>query len=388
MTEPARRRGRVLWAFVLVLDVPVVAAVLVGLLAVVASPRPYWWMQLIAIGLPYATWALAAFGVVWALGKRWGGLAFHAVLVLLVLLRAGVLDRFSVLEEAEGDLVITTFNVPRVGPSREALGDSVVAFVRESGPDLLLFQDAWVWGQNELRRARPTAQDIQVVAVLDALPYDLDVPPRLAGHPGWRDNKTCVPVLVRRLSGVVFMAPEADVMGSVRDGLVSLALRTHVRWHGREAVLYNVHLRSFGEAKPWADEAFHLFGPSTWIPYLRKYKTVFAQRGDEVDEIARRIEGESLPVIVAGDFNSTADNWAYRRLRTAGAPRADAFRKAGGWHWGRTYHAERPFVRIDFVLADAAFEVTSARTSAVEFSDHRPVRVTLRWREPSSAAGS
>jgi len=391
VTKPApstgKRRGGPLWALVLALDAPVVAVVLVGLAAVVASPRPYWWAQLIAIGLPYATWVLAGFGVLWALGRRWGAVALHAGLVLWVVLRAGGFDRLSAPEAAAGDLVLTTFNVPRVGESAEVLGDSVVAFVRDAAPDMLLYQDAWVSGQSTLRRERPEDQDVQVGAVLDALPYDLDVPPRVAGHPGWRQNKTGVPVLVRRQSGVDVVEQEALVIGVERDGDVSLALRTRFRWEGREAVIYNVHLRSFGESKPWADETFRLFGPSTWVPYLRKYKAVFAQRGDEVEEIARRIEGETLPVIVAGDFNSTADNWTYRRLRTAGAPRADAFRTAGGLRWGRTYHAERPFVRIDFVLADKAFEVTSARTHAVGFSDHRPVRVTLRWREPS-ASGS
>ena len=383
-----RRRGRLAGALLLVPDALVVAVVGVGLAAVVLPPRPYWWAQLVAIGLPYATWALAALGVVWALLRRWGAAALHAALVALVVARAAPVDRLGAPGERPGDLVVTTFNVPQVGPSREALGDSVVGFVRRTTPDVLALQDSWVFGPSERsRREPPREQAVQVEAVTGALPYRLAVPARLAGHPGWRANATGVPVLVREGAGVEVVEQEALVLGVERDADVSLALRTRLRWGGREAVLYNVHLRSFGASKPWADRDVRLFGPSTWLPYLRRYRTVFAQRGDEVEEIAQRIEAETAPVVVVGDFNSTADNWAYHRLRTAGPDRADAVRAAGGRDWGRTYHADRPFVRIDYVLADPALEVTAARTLPVAFSDHRPVRVALRWREPP-AGGS
>ncbi len=168
------------------------------------------------------------------------------------------------------------------------------------------------------------------------------LPDRLAGHPGWRENTTGVPVLVRDGSGLEVMEQEALVLGVERDPDVSLVLRTMVRWEGRELVVYNVHLRSFGESKPWEDDRLALLSPSTWRPYLSRYRAVYAQRGDEVQEIARRIEGETVPVVVAGDFNSTADNWAYRRLRTAGGvDRTDAYRSVGDG-WGRTYHSRRP----------------------------------------------
>ncbi|MEM0963359.1 MAG: endonuclease/exonuclease/phosphatase family protein [Bacteroidota bacterium] len=382
--RPARRRQRVLRALLAIAEVPVVAAVLVGYAAAFLPPRPYWWAQLAAVGLPYATWALAITGVAWLVARHWPAVAFHTLLVGLVLLRAGALDRFGDRQPAADDLVLTTFNVPEVGPSRETLGDEMATYVREAEPDLLALQDAWVQGDAGGREGR--RQAVQVEAVTTALPYTLELPERLAGHPGWRENETGVPVLVRDDAGIEVVEQEALVLGVERDPDVSLALRTHLRWRDREAVLYNVHLRSFGEAKPWEDDRFSLFRISTWRPYARRYRAVYGQRGDEVEEIAERIEAETLPVIVAGDLNSTADNWSYRRLRTAGGvDRVDAFRQAGGWAWGRTYHARRPFVRIDVILADPALNVTSARTTPVTFSDHRPVQATLRWRASDPA---
>ncbi len=380
MTDGRRpsRGARIVRLLLALVEAPVVAAVVVGLAAAYLPPRPYWWSQLVAIGLPYASAVLAAFGVVWLLGRRWGAVALHLALLLVVSVRAGALDRLARPQARPADLVLTTFNVPQVGPSREALGDSVVAYVSGTAPDVVAMQDAWVFGRNEHR----SGQDVQVEAVDQRLPYTLTVPERLAGHPGWRSNATGVPLLVRDEAPVEVLEQEALVLGVERDPDVSLALRTHLRWDGRELVLYNLHLRSFGAVKPWEDSTVSLTRPSTWAPYLRLYRGVYAKRGDEAAEIAQRIADETLPVVVAGDFNSTADNWSYRALRTAGGVgRTDAFQRAGGWRWGRTYHALRPFVRIDFVLADPALEVVSARTTPVTFSDHRPVRVGLRWRE-------
>lgn len=386
------RRGRVArvvgWTLFALVDVPIVAVVVVGLAAAYLPAGPYWWAQLVATGLPYATWALAALAVV-ALGSRWWAVAaLHLLLVGAVGVRAVPTGRLASPFPGGDELALTTFNVPEVGPSREALGDSVVQFVEAARPDLLALQDAWVFAPP---RRRERAQAVQVEAVRERLPYDLELPARMAGYPGWRENGTGVPILVRDGSGVEVLEQEALVIGERRDPDISLALRTHFRWGGREAVLYNVHLRSFGEEKPWYDEAFRWTEPRTWVPYLRRYQVAYVRRGEEVEEIARRIETEALPVLVVGDFNSTADNWSYRRLRQAGLGgglldwgRADAFREGGGLGWGRTYHAERPLVRIDMVLADPAFEVLAAETTPVGFSDHRPVSVRLRWREAST----
>ena len=388
MTElppsPRRRRGAAGRALLALVEAPVAIAVLVGLAAPWLPPRPYWWAQLVAIGLPYASWALAAFGVAWLLGRRWRAVAFHAVLLLVVGVRAGGLGRLAEAGAAgPDDLVLTTFNIPQSGPSREALADSVVAFVQDAAPDVLLMQDARV----AMRARGPAVEGVQVEAVRTRLPYQLEMPARLANHPGWQNNATDVAFFVRDGAGVEVLEQEVLIIGVERDPDVSLALRSHLRWGGREFVVYNVHLRSFGSPKPWEDDAVSLLRPSTWAPYLRQYRGVYAQRGDEADQIADAIAEETLPVVVAGDFNSTADNWSYHRLRTAGGvSRTDATQAAGGRAWGRTYHAERPFVRIDFVLADPALEVTGVTTSPVRFSDHRPVRVGLRWRDAEAEA--
>jgi hypothetical protein len=193
-----------------------------------------------------------------------------------------------------------------------------------------------------------------------------------------------VPVLVRDAEG----GAEGEGTFTVLDRRViplgtgapqdepSSAVRTRFRWRGRESVLYNVHLRSFGDEKPWEDR-IHFFEPTTWLPYLRRYRDAFRARAADVAQLMTVVEAETLPVLIAGDFNGTSDNWVYRRLR---GDRQDAFLVAGAGA-GYTYRSDKPFVRIDFVLVDEAWDVTAAAVPAVGFSDHRPLVVRLRWAE-------
>ncbi|HEX8299270.1 MAG TPA: endonuclease/exonuclease/phosphatase family protein, partial [Rubricoccaceae bacterium] len=356
-----------------------VAAVAAGLAARSLSSGTFWWAQLAAVGLPYAAGLLALATVVPLLARRWGWVLVHAVLVGLVAWRAlpGDLRGPAPLgPPGPDDLVLMTFNLPAAGPSREALGDSSVSFVRRTNPDILLMQDAWAY---EPRVGPAIEQSVQVAAVEGRLPYDLRLPRNLLA--GDHDGSTGVPVLIRRGSGVTVVRQDNVILAE--DATASLAIRTEIEWRGRSFVLYNLHLRSFGERKPWNDPDVQPDRPRSWIPYLRTYRDVYAQRGAEADRLAERVAAETLPVIIAGDFNSTADNETVQRLRTAGRPagqpRIDAFRAVGGWTWGRTYHAARPVVRIDFVLVDPALTVVGADVTDVAFSDHRPVRAHLRW---------
>ncbi len=379
-----RKRSRWASVWLYLVEAPLIVAVAIGFAAVYLHPRPFWWAQLVAILLPYSATGLAMVSLPALLAGRWKLVAVNLFLLGLVAVRAAP---ESGVGAAEGDLALTTFNVPQADPNRAALGDSVVSFVERAAPDLLLLQDTWVYTD---RSSNHPDQAVQATQVVQRLPYRRLIPERVVPRKNWQRGGTGVPLFVRTPSSVVVQEIEEIALGGGPDG--SMAIRIGFRWKGRNAVLYNVHLRSFGEAKPWYDPNFGFMKPSTWRPYLRSYREVYAKRGEEVSQLAKRIEMEDEPVIVAGDFNSTVDNWSVRQLRRAGLSgkpaRLDGFRSAAGWVVGHTYHATRPLVRIDLVLVDPAFQVTEARVSPVEFSDHRPVRLRLRWRDGGQAGGT
>ena len=145
-TRPRRRPAAVAgWTLFALVDLPVLLAVAVGLGAAILPPRLFWWAQLVAVGLPYATWVLVGLAGVPLVARRWGLLAVHVLLIGAVASRALPAGRFAGPDPSPDDLVLMSFNVPQTGPSGEVLGDSMVAFVDRVRPDLLALQDSWVY---------------------------------------------------------------------------------------------------------------------------------------------------------------------------------------------------------------------------------------------------
>lgn len=368
---PRRRTllGRVLWILFLALETPLMIAVAAGLAAGVLHPAVFWWAQLCAAFLPYLALALGAAAAGSLLAQRWGWFAVHALLLALVVLRAFAPATHDPRPTRADDLVLMTFNAPQYGPSAETLRDSMVSLIRARRPDILVLQEAWIRGP---LGPEPDRMAAHLEAVDAVLPYRVMA--------GLRDGESYVPVLFREGAAEPV---SARIIGrdERRDAGESDELRVHFRWQDREAVLYNIHLRSYGAAKPWRDPRLDVLSPATWLPYLRQYRDAYRERAAEVERIAETIDRERLPVIIAGDFNEGPFSWAYRRLSrvAGGGMRVDAFHVAGRGD-GRTYSGRRPVVRIDFVLVDPAFEVVDAVVPATTISDHRPVVARLRWR--------
>jgi endonuclease/exonuclease/phosphatase family metal-dependent hydrolase len=371
----AFRAGRLLWTAFLVLDVPLLLAVALGLAARDLHPGPVWWVQFFGVLLPYLTWFLGVAALGPLLARRWGWFALHLVFLGLVAWRAFPPERLAGgPAPAADDLVLMSFNVPQSGPSRDALRDSLVTLVARERPDVLALQEVWALPG----RRRPLRDAPHAEAVVERLPYVPATFPRPRPEDPRPMRSTVVPVLVRdRADTLAVLEQRVLPLGTgAEEDRPSSATRTRFRWQGREGVLYNVHLRSFGDDKPWEDR-IRLLEPATWLPYLRQYRDAFRARAADVDQLTAFVEAETLPVLVVGDLNGTADNWTYEALRGG---RRDAYLTAGAGA-GHTYRADKPLVRIDFVLADRAWDVTMARVLDVGFSEHRPLVVGLRWAE-------
>jgi endonuclease/exonuclease/phosphatase (EEP) superfamily protein YafD len=360
---------RFLWPLFVLLDGLVLGLAAMGYAAVYVDPRTFWWGELVAVALPALALAVLVLTVVPVVMKRWRWVVVHAVVLLVLALRLVPFERAGhFADEGADDLVVMTLNVPRYGPSAEQLAADVVGLLAAEQPALVGLQETVV----QYRNRPPFRPEIAsyVRPAVDTLGYRLAIPPE------WQTHQ---PLLFRAdAPGGLSVVEQSQIRFATgsEDRGASKYVRTRFRWQGREAVHYNLHLRYFGQEKPW-EEDVRLFRPTTWLPFIRRYREAYRLRAAEVETIARRIEAETLPVIISGDFNATANNWGYHQLAEG---RTDAFR-AAGTGWGGTYRADVPVVRIDHVLVDPAWEVVAAHVPAVEFSDHRPLVVRLRWRD-------
>jgi vancomycin resistance protein VanJ len=136
-------------------------------------------------------------------------------------------------------------------------------------------------------------------------------------------------------------------------------MRATVQLDEHEVTVYNLHPVHPGIGP-------HFFDPS--------------YRYREMQDIARRIDAETLPVIALGDFNMPLLSPDYALMS---ARLADAYRDVG-WGLGLTFPSWRvspALLRLDYVFYDpVAFAALSARVLAdVRYSDHHPLFVELAF---------
>jgi endonuclease/exonuclease/phosphatase family metal-dependent hydrolase len=331
-----------------------------GYLAAYLPPETFWWTGPFAVVLPWTAIgaALVALGFAAAAWThRRGAPALVAGLVIVALWGrfGGALQSGGEAADASSDtLTLLTFNVPQ---ARAA--PSLASLVASTDADLVALQELDYWverGATPLRRLPSSLR-----AVIDAGGYR--VPPAPP------DARVQQPILSR-------VAVDSLRMTPLPGPGAPCVTRVRFTWQGRSAVLYNLHLNSVSRVKPWQASADRMDEWAFWRAAVADYRDGAWVRVTQARSIRRMIDRETLPVIVAGDFNSTPHDWAYHHL-AAGLQDAYAVHGLVG---GGTYPSDGPLVRIDHVLVSDAFEPVDAQIlEARPSSDHRPVIVRLRW---------
>lgn len=126
---------------------------------------------------------------------------------------------------------------------------------------------------------------------------------------------------------------------------------------GVRLIVVSVHLRSLNGAT------------------IRGALSTEAARVRQADHLLNRLEGERLPVLVAGDFNALPFFPSYgviaRELQDAGLAKHDRSftRKTRGLP-----------ARIDYIFASDHFAINRYAVHPVDYSDHRPATASLTLR--------
>ncbi len=336
-----------------------------------------WPLQLIAIGFPYLTAAVAVLLVVQVFRRKWRSVTVHAILLAFAFVRYGGAPTAESETSAPADtLTLLTYNINPFYGDVEAKPEALTAFVAGLNPDVLTLQESVMeFISYDRTDERPGVLPWSHARPLrDVLGYNAPLPTRSGAGAG---------IGYARVVTLSRPMPLEMHVHTMRQRGESDALRQFVRTEhqvgDRRVALYNVHLRSYGVEKPWSDTTFYALSPSTWRPFLRRYRSSIIERANESDTLRALVEADPLPAIVAGDFNSTMHNWTYDRITGAGLD--DAWRIRGGGR-SATYHVEAPIARIDFVLVDPQLRVLSAELiDETALSDHFPLLVRLAWKE-------
>lgn len=134
--------------------------------------------------------------------------------------------------------------------------------------------------------------------------------------------------------------------------------------------VYNVHLQSlrFRPGFLKRENTIRLFN--------RLGKTIRMQK-EQVDIVLNHTKSSPYPYIICGDFNNTQYSRIYSMLK---GDLKDTFLEKGDG-LGRTLLLKFLPFRIDYILVDPDFEITSHTNYDVQYSDHYPVRATFRFPE-------
>ena len=111
---------------------------------------------------------------------------------------------------------------------------------------------------------------------------------------------------------------------------------------------------------------------------LSKLSTAYAKRTKQVAKVRAEIDASPYPVIVCGDFNDVPVSYTYRQL-SRGLSDAFLTGSASRFALGHTYVRHHLGIRIDYILHSPSFRATDFRIDPLPYSDHYPIRTTLRW---------
>ena len=127
--------------------------------------------------------------------------------------------------------------------------------------------------------------------------------------------------------------------------------------------------RLFGLALPFVVYAMHLGNPL--------FKTTYTQHAEMVERLVAAAQAESLPVVLAGDFNMSDRSASYREL-------GGAFRDAIRTSFADTTYDDGLWMllqlRIDYIFVSRSLCARSATTFTVPGSDHDGLEVEIGTR--------
>lgn len=152
--------------------------------------------------------------------------------------------------------------------------------------------------------------------------------------------------------------------------------RAIMELEGTDIVLYNIQTMS-----PW-------IRPQKILPFLTIPVYDFERRSAEIEDLVKRLQKETAPVIVAGDFNLTEQSEDYKKLTTI---LKDTYAESGfgfGFTWPQgwklsflipnsTWKLNYPLFRIDYIWCSKDFQSRSTEILPTTGSDHLPIKTKL-----------
>ena len=327
---------------------------LLSYLSVFVNPAKAWFFTFFGL-LFIPLVILDVIFLVWAIFRRSRMTGLLLVMLLPAVFLVGKYYQYKGPEpDREPTLKVVSYNVGLFahgdkGERRLVLADSVAAYLRKTGADVICLQEFYL----------PNALNMDAW-FRDHFPgYTADYYV-LTGEKGHAGNVT----LTRR---PVLYKGKIDFERST-----NMALHTDVQLDSTVLRFYNCHFESYNislsglvrSLKKVDDEAVEDTG--------RKMRRSIVQRPRQVDAVMRDVDACPVRSVVLGDFNDNPLSYTVHRLSRG---RRDSFVQAGKG-FGATFRHLWPLLRIDYILYPRDLHAVSYEVPKVKYSDHYPVIAT------------
>ena len=300
-----------------------------------------------SLGVPILVSANLLFFCYWLLRRK------RLMLLSLVILLVGYFAvgsfieiKFFEDEVADGDLKVMTYNVRRFNRYRtinrpDVFGETM-AFILAENPDIVCFQEVDYLKREALKERYPYYH----------LRYDN------------YESKALMGIFSKY---PIVKARTLDWPNTLNNGCYADIL------YKKDTIrIYNLHMESLRisatkrylvkEAKP------------------RLYKSlsrIFKKQAIQAKLFRKHRDSVSYKTIVCGDFNNTQFSNSYRVVK---GNMNDTFSEKGSG-LGTTFSFLGLPYRIDYILADSAFDVMSHKNYDIDLSDHFPIMASFRLEE-------
>lgn len=350
----------------------VVVVMLLTLIAPYINPSRMWIFSILGLAAPWVYVITCIMTLYWIIRWRIGWMMIFIVLIFIGFFKVPLFYNpefrrvYSEMRTYDrSTFKFMTYNVRNFyGPNGKSSVDSVLKFVVAQDPDILCMQEfnTNLWSNN-MDVEQMLSGYVSAVGLNNADVGDVHNTP-LVIYSKFR---------ILRTGASLSNGREEDIHESIWADL--LIADDTVR-------VFNNHLRS--TAINAADDDFisnHKYLSDTARDdkirsMVRRFRDNSILRAAQADTIASVIEATPYRKIVCGDFNDTPMSYIYRKMSN---DLQDAFSECGSGY-SHTYRGFLNTLRIDYVLVSNDFEVASYEVPTVDYSDHHPVIVRMKYK--------
>ncbi|MDR0368419.1 MAG: endonuclease/exonuclease/phosphatase family protein [Bacteroidales bacterium] len=354
----------------LILNTIAVLGLISAYLANFLNPATYFFAALSGLFYPYML-AVNGFFVVFWLFRKWKYALFSLVTILIGVDSLHRFYQFSGEDIPSGNdslVKVLSYNVQVFGIySDKNNKQDILDFLEKEQPDIACFQE--YCQNNKPENNISTASQIE--KAIDANSHYLYLPLSRGKYQFGMAIFSRFPIINK--GNIVF-----------NDAKANHAMYADMLIENDTVRVYNIHFQSihFGaEDYLFARQATSNaeMSNSKWkqnsMRILRKIKSGFAKRTEQVNAVVEHIKSSPHRVIICGDFNDTPWSYTYRQIRNLSE---DSFIESGKGT-GYTFIIRKLLAfRIDYIFHDKSFKSYQYTTTAIHASDHYPIHTCLQ----------